>query len=424
MEVRRAFRYRIYPNPEQEKRLLEWENALRFLWNSANEQRLHALRRPRHLRVYLTAFDQINELKAARAEAPWLADVPRNVCAQLLVELDKAWQRCFKRLGEQPRWKKKGRSVLGICEPHYKNFRIEADQLVFPKIGKMPIVVHRPVQGTPKTCTIKRDGDQWFASISCVLDIKDPGPSVKPAVAIDRGVAKILADSEGHSLENPRYLAAAQVRLARVQRRASKKKKGSKNRKKATTRVARLHRKVRRQRQHLLHVSSNRYANSHGEVVVEDLQIANMTASARGTAEKPGSNVKQKAGLNRAILDAGWGDFVDQLSYKMEATGGRVVEVPAHSSSQTCAVCGHVDSASRLSQSEFVCTSCEHRDDADINAARVLLSRRNDGGAVCRGYGFSRPKMQKLRVARRATRSVVCAGAHELSPKAPAFRPG
>src|SRR5512145_2684250 len=124
MLVRKAFRYRVYPTREQETRLLAWKGALRFLWNLALEQRKMALARPRDERVIRTSFYQINELTDLRAELQWLADVPRNVAAQLLVELDKAWQRCFKRLARAPRWKRRGRDWLGLTEPHPKVWRL------------------------------------------------------------------------------------------------------------------------------------------------------------------------------------------------------------------------------------------------------------------------------------------------------------
>ena len=118
----KGFKFRIYPSEKQEQRLLAWESALRFLWNLALEQRKLGLARP--VRLYPDAFDQISELKALCAELPFLADVPRNVCAQLLVELDKAWQRCFKRIARAPRWKRKGRDSLGLTEPHPKVWRL------------------------------------------------------------------------------------------------------------------------------------------------------------------------------------------------------------------------------------------------------------------------------------------------------------
>ena len=136
----KAFRYRVYPTVSQIERFGRWESALRFLWNLANEQRLMGLSRPKDERVFPTAFDQINELTELRAELPWLADVPRNVCSQLLVELDKAWQRCFKRLGKRPRWKRKGLDSLGLCEPHPKAWRLDGNIVRFPKLGNLRAV--------------------------------------------------------------------------------------------------------------------------------------------------------------------------------------------------------------------------------------------------------------------------------------------
>ena len=119
VRIGKAFRYRVYPTSKQIARLGAWEGALRFLWNLALEQRLMGLVRPHDDRRYPTAFDQINQLTELRAELPWLADVPRNVCAQLLVELDRAWQRCFAKLARAPRWKRRGdvykRQVLAVA---------------------------------------------------------------------------------------------------------------------------------------------------------------------------------------------------------------------------------------------------------------------------------------------------------------------
>ena len=308
----KGFKFRIYPSDKQEERLLAWESALRFLWNLALEQRKLGLARP--VRLYPNAFDQINELKALCAELPFLADVPRNVCAQLLVELDKAWQRCFKRIARAPRWKRKGRDSLGLTEPHSKVWRLVGNTLRFPKLGKVRAVVHRPLEGKPKSCTIRRDGDQWFVSIVCEIELPDPVPRIEPVVALDRGITHLIADSDGTLVENPKPLEAALKRLARAQRVVSRRKKGSNNRKKAVSRVNRLHRKIRRQRDHVLHTLSAAYAKSHGTVVVERLQTANMLLN---------------HSLARRIADAGWSRLVELLRYKLAWSGGRLVEVPA-----------------------------------------------------------------------------------------------
>lgn len=346
----------------------------------------------------------MTELTQLRADLPWLADVPRNVCSDLLCQLDLAWQRCFKRLAQQPRFKKKDRDVLNMKEPHNKLFRIDQSAVVFPKLGRIRAVIHRPLVGKQKTCALVRDGDQWFACIVAEETVPEPVPRAEPMIAIDRGVTIAFADSDGGMVPNPRFAENAARRLARAQRIVSRRKKGSKNREKAKARVSRIHRKVRRQRDHFLHEQSIKFAKSHGVIVLEKLNVQNMVASAAGTIEKPGSNVRAKSGLNRSIAGVGWTKFVGFLHYKAAALGGRVEEVPAAYSSQTCSACGHCAKENRKSQASFVCVSCGYAANADTNAAKVLLSRRTAVEPtvdVCGGSAaLGRPVKQKLRTAR------------------------
>jgi len=389
VQIVKAFRFRVYPDAAQIARLARWNNALRFLWNLALEQRLMGYARPRDERVYPSAFDQMKELTELRAELPWLADVPRNVCSQLLVELDKAWQRCFKKLARAPRWKRKGRDTLSFCETHPKMWRVDDGHVRFPKLGTLRTVMHRPLEGKPKTCTLKRDGDQWFVSIVCELDLAEPAPRDGPVVAIDRGIANFGATSDGEMIANPRNLEGSLKQLARAQRNVSCKKKGSKNREKAKARVARIHRKVKRQRDHFLHVQSARLAKSHGVVVLERLNVAGMIRSH----------------CARSIADAGWSRFAHMLRYKLRGLGGSLIEVPAAYSSQTCSACGCVDAKSRRSQAVFCCTSCGYHDHADLNAPKVLLGRANRSATMpVEGTGSSRPLRSGKRVGLRVPR--------------------
>ena len=388
MKIVKAFRFRVYPDAAQIARLGRWNDALRFLWNLALEQRLFGYARARCERVYPTAFDQVNELTELRAALPWLADVPRNVCSQLLVELDKAWQRCFKKAARAPRWKRKGRDSLSFCEPHPNTWRVDGSNVRFPKLGTLRTVMHRPLEGKPKTCSLKRDGDQWFVSIVCELDVSEPAPREGPIVAIDRGIANFGATSDGGMIANPRNLEASLKRLAHAQRTVSRRKKGSRNREKAKARVARIHRKVRRQRDHFLHVQSARLAKSHGVVVLEKLNVAGMIRS----------------NLGRSIADAGWSRFAEMLRYKLAWSAGSLVEVPAAYSSQTCSACGCVDALSRPTQAVFSCSSCGNRDHADLNAAKVLLARANRSGKPAEGTALEATRRSRKRVGLRVPR--------------------
>lgn len=290
-----------------------------------------------------------------------MADVPSDVCAQLLVELDEAWQRCFKKLARRPHWKKQGRDFLSLCESHPKKWSLRNSILRFPKLGNLRAVIHRPLEGIPKTCTLKREVDQWFASIVCEIKVPTPIPRLGPLVALDRGVVLAVADSDGRKVPSPQFYSKSLKRLARAQCKLARKEKGSANREKAKLRVAKICRKVSRQREHFVQTLSHRYSKSHGVIAIEKLQI--------------GSMVRANRGLARSILDAGWGLLSECLRYKQAWSGGSVLEVPAHYSSQTCSECGHVDRNSRRSQSEFVCTACGHFENADTNAAKVLKNR-------------------------------------------------
>lgn len=256
---------------------------------------------------------------------------------------------------------------------------------------------------------MREESGQWFASIVCEIEVADPAPRTVPVIALDRGVANLVADSDGNIVENPKHMAAAAKRLARAQRVVARRKKGSKNSAKAKRRVAVIHRKVRRQREHLLHTISARLSKSHAIVVVEKLNIKNMTKSAAGTVEEPDVSVAQKRGLNRSILSMGWGKLVEQLKYKFAWNGGQVVEVPAPYSSQTCHGCGHVAAENRTTQAQFECGGCGLVEHADVNAAKVLLQRfRTPGNPWClpvEGSPSGAPRNRKrLRVARRGTK--------------------
>lgn len=413
----------MYPTPAQIARIGAWEGALRWLWNVMHAERLAKLefdcKQP-------TAFDQIRSLTAFRKALPWLADVPRNVCAQTLVELDRAWQRFFASIAKVPRFKRRVRGERApMIEPHPKLFRVGGKgrhgSVVFPKLGAIRAVVHALIDGKAKTCAIVREGDEWYAAISYESDVLEPPANNKPAVGIDRGVVLLLADSDGRVVENLRPMEALRAKVANAQRMAARKAKGSKNQRRAKRRAASLQRKASRQRDAVLHRESKHYAENQGVVVVERLNIRGMTASAKGTAEEPGTNVAQKAGLNRAILDSGWGRFVSILRYKSERTGCKVVEVDPAYTSMTCSACEHVAAESRKSQSEFECVACGHRANADVNAAKVILRRGMRGAEGFGGYAVTQPVKKQLRVVRRGTRLNDGASA---PAKAPDFSPG
>ena len=165
-------------------------------------------------------------------------------------------------------------------------------------------------------------------------------------------------------------------KIRRIQTACDKRKiKFSANWKKEKRKIAKLKNKQMKCRNELHHEITNEITNNYGKIAVEDLQIKNMTAKASGTVEDPGSNVAQKAGLNRVILERGWGNFFRQLEYKSTWKGGELVKVDPKYTSQQCSQCGHTSSENRKVQDKFSCVECGHSENADINAAKNILQR-------------------------------------------------
>jgi putative transposase len=230
--------------------------------------------------------------------------------------------------------------------------------------------------------TIVREGAHWYASI--LMRVRRAAPAPYPVAAdgvtgIDRGVAHAVVTSNGDVLDMPAATPRQIERERRLARAVSRKRRGSSNRRKAVLALRRHRAKLARRRRDRMHKITHGIvkdrAQNHGAVIIEKLRVGAMTASVRGTAEAPGRNVRQKSGLNRRILESGWGEMRRQLDYKLRRAGGRLIEVPARHTSQTCPACGTVDPASRTAQAVFHCTGCGHEAHADVNAA-VEIRRR------------------------------------------------
>jgi putative transposase len=203
-----------------------------------------------------------------------------------------------------------------------------------------------------------------------VPDPVHPGTRVE---ALDHGVAVFTVTASG-ALINPRLaLGRFDKRLTRLQRKLARQKKFSNNWRKTKKALNALHHRIARARRDFLHKLSTALSKHHALIVVEDLRLKNMTASARGTVEEPGCNVAAKAGLNRALLGQGFGEFNRQLDYKLERLGGRLVKVPPQYTSQRCSRCGHTHAENRVSRDRFACTACGVAAHADVNAAANIL---------------------------------------------------
>jgi putative transposase len=298
----------------------------------------------------------------------------------VLRRLDAAYKRFFEgvRAGEHtglPKFKRRGEEP-GLRYPDPKQFSFDAPngRIKLPKLGWLRLRYSQTVEGTLRNVSVTREGARWFVSLKVEQRDAAEVQDVAPTLGIDLGLTKFIACSDGSVVEPLRSLAKQQGRLRHAQRAVSRKKKGSANRRKAAARLGALHRRIARQRSDWLHKLTVDLADRHAVVVLENLRITNMSASARGTVDVPGKNVATKAALNRSILDAAWGKFRCQLQYKLEWRGGRIILVDPAYTSRTCRLCGHECAENRKSQSLFLCVACRHAENADIHAAKNILA--------------------------------------------------
>ena len=254
--------------------------------------------------------------------------------------------------------------------------KIVDEQLHIPKIGwcKLRRKGGHPYEdGTPKQVRVVKRLNKWYAVVTYEVDLPERVDDGK-VVGVDLNVGQV-ATSTGHLLYKPDE-DRLQARKRRYQRMISRRKKGSERSRRAKRMLAKTTAKIASRRQNWHHQTSRRIADSAHTVVIEDLNTKGMTRSAKGTADRPGKNVKAKAGLNREIQNTGWYQLRSMLAYK----SGELVTVNPQYTSQTCHVCGHIDPENRRTQSKFKCVQCGHESNADVNAALNLASGTGASG--------------------------------------------
>jgi putative transposase len=382
----RSYKFLLRPTAGQRVALEACLEDARQLYNAALEERREAWRMGRHQVTFYSQDAQLKEIRAADPEryARWSFTCERAALRRLDRAFKAFYRRCKageKRVG-YPRFKglgwwdsiewPNGDGAKWDSVPHPTVTRVKLQG-----IGHVRVHQHRAVKGTVKTITIKREAGRWYVILACD---NVPAELLEPtgtAVGIDMGIASFLTTSDGKHVPNPRPLAVTADRLAAAQRSLARKQRGSNRRLKAKRKVGVLHSKVRRGRLDHAHKTALALVRGHDVIVHEALHVAGMTRRPKqrpaedGTYEPNGAAAK--AGLNKSILDAGWGVFLNVLRAKAESAGRVVVEVNAHHTSQRCARCGHVAKGNRVSQAEFRCLRCGHQAHADVNAAINIL---------------------------------------------------
>ena len=380
-------RYRLLPTPAQEAVLRDHCAHARFVWNLAVEQHSHWYQGRAGAPGYL---EQCRQLTAARAEHPWLAAGSQMVQQQALRDFARAMANFFAGTHGKARWRKAGRDegfrVVAVKPGHVRRLSRKTGEVWIPKAGRVRFRWSRAVPPGVKSYRVTRDrAGRWHVAFAAIPE-PVPAPGNREAVGIDRGVAVSAALSTGELLHAPGLTARERKRMLRLERRLARTKRGSNRRKGVRLAIARLRVRETDRRKDWAEKASTDIARRFDLIRVEDLKVRNMARSARGTAQSPGRNVRQKAGLNREIMRSGWGLLVRRLQDKAP---GRVEKIKPAFTSQRCSACGHVDVRSRESQARFVCTACGYADNADVNAARNIAA----GHAVAArgGDGVARP---------------------------------
>jgi putative transposase len=360
--MRRSFKFRLYPNDNQERELCIMLESHRRLYNAALEQRKLAYEtRGESLNYYA----QSNQLKELRTADSYQVRTNFSSSQATLRRLDKSYQNFFRRCrqrGKAPGFPRfKGRDHFDSIEfPSYGDgIRLKDNRLRVQHVGMIRTKVHRTVEGTVKTASLKREVDKWFVVLSCDLGAVVVPPSTLPAGGIDVGLETFLTTSDGQCIENPRYLKAELPKLARLQRTVSRKKKGGRNRRKASRRVRVLHNRVRNLRHEHHHRVALKLIRLYGLIGVEGLRVVNML---------------KNHSLARAISDAGWTGFVNVLRCKAERAGTEIVLVNPAGTSQECSGCGVVV-AKTLATRWHTCPHCGLSLHRDENSARNILAR-------------------------------------------------
>jgi len=377
------------PTPAHQVILLIYCAHARFVWNLAVEQHQHWRRGRKRPPGYL---EQCRQLTQARAEHPWLAAGSQMVQQQALRDFAQAMAAVFdpENPARRPSWRKAGRNegfrITGRRGRQWDVQRLsrKTGEVWVPKAGWVRFAWSRAVPEGAKSYRVTMDrAGRWHISFAAIPD-PIPAPGNGQVVGIDRGVAVSAALSTGALLHAPGLTARERRRLRRLERKLARAKRGSNRRGTVKQAIARLRARETDRRTDWAEKTSTDIARRFDLIRVEDLQIKNMTRSAKGTGGDPGRNVRQKAGLNRGILRSGWGRLVRRLEDKAPS---RVEKINPAFTSQRCSACGQVDRGSRESQAVFRCTACGFAGNADVNAAiniaagHAVTARGGDGVA-------------------------------------------
>lgn len=408
MQRHQAFKFELMPNGEQQRDMRCFAGACRFVYNKALAMQQANHESGNKYMNYVGMAKHLTEWRNG-IETPWLKAAPCHPLQHALKDLDKAYTNFFAKRADFPRFKKKG-SGDSFRYPDPKQIKLDQanDRILLPKLGWIRYRNSRDVLGEVRNVTVSQSGGKWFASIQTQREVEQPLPTATSAIGIDVGIVRFATMSDESYIAPLNSFKKHQQRLARYQRRMSRKVKFSSNWKKAKAKVQKIHTDIANARKDFLHKTTTTISQNHALVCIEDLQVRNMSRSSKGTSEQHGKKVAQKSGLNRSILDQGWGEFRRQLAYKVQWQCGMLLAVPPQHTSQTCPACGHVSKENRQTQAKFLCVDCSYENHADVVGAINVLERGYRLLACGESAQLGRSmKQEPTEVTRKSSRSTV-----------------
>lgn len=372
--VIKTYQYKLNPTDKQKEILSQWLGTCRYLYNVALEYKKYLYSQKG---VSIGKYDLINELPNVKTTEgfEWIKQVPSQTLQAVIERLDNSYQRFFKGAGF-PKFAKRNK---------FKSFLIKQGVEVFnnyfklPKIGLVKFFKSREVEGKIKTATIRKEADGWYISVTFEGNI-EALPVTENNIGLDLGVKYFAVTSEGEYIENPKHYNKYQRELRILNRSLARKKKGSNNRKKVIEKLSRLYQKIANVRKDFLNKVSTKLISENQAIVVEDLKISNLVRKPKAKPNESGkgfkpNGAKRKAGLNKSILDTGWGMFTNMLDYKAKWYGRWFVKVTPNYTSRDCSDCGYRTNEMPLSIREWICPECNSFHNRDENASKNILKK-------------------------------------------------
>lgn len=368
----KSFKFKLKPTKNQVLELNQWLGTCRFVYNLClgHKKDLYS-----NYGINISKNELQKELSLIRKDYDWIGKVHSQTIQDVTDRLDKSYKFFFKGNGF-PKFAKRNlyssfafKQGVGFCE--------NTNKLKLPSLGKISFKKSMEIPYVIKYAIIKKEYDGWYISLACEVKTEFL-PQNENVIGIDLGIKDYIITSNGDKINNPKFLRESEPKLKKIQQSLAKKAKGGQNKKKLLYELQKVHAKVKNKRNDFLHKLSTKIINENQVIIVEDLNISGMSKRCKSKKEDKKfipNGQSAKSGLNKSIMDAGWGMFLEMLEYKSKFRGRTFIKVSPHNTSKNCSCCGKANESLILEIRKWVCTSCGTVHDRDINASFNIMNK-------------------------------------------------